>query len=166
MNFFWSLSAKVLCVLLLVAVWFMYTQHTDYQTLVHEHQQLKNELSRTNELLVAANQQITALEKETLDGMLKETNKALLSGWDTLLDSVEGELTKARKILQSKRSTSEAKIDDDANEEKIISGGDSPDGSSLNNSSPNNSSPVEEDTSENNLLDDDETQSYIEGERT
>ena len=62
---------------------------------------MQQELSRANESLLAANQKIEELEKNSIDHVLKETNKAVVKGWETLLDTVEGELEKAKKSIDS-----------------------------------------------------------------
>ncbi len=102
MKMFWAWSAKILFVLLLVAIWYIYTQHNVIQTLTDENTVLIDQLDETQELLELANSKNAELEKKSLEGMLSETNKAIVSGWEKLLDSVEGELDKARQLLQEK----------------------------------------------------------------
>jgi hypothetical protein len=41
------------------------------------------------------------MKKRSLEGMLKETNKAVVSGWETLLNAVQEELNKAKDAIPS-----------------------------------------------------------------
>ena len=51
--------------------------------------------------LAEANTKIENIEKKSLEGMLKETNKAIVSGWEALLDTVQQELDKAKQAIPS-----------------------------------------------------------------
>jgi len=96
---FWSLLAKILLVIVLVQAWFLYDYYNKNQQLMAENVQIETELFQTKESLLAAEQKAEELEKRSLEGMLKETNKAVVSGWEKLLDAVESELDKARDSI-------------------------------------------------------------------
>jgi len=99
MKTFWSLLAKVLLVIVLIQAWFLYDYYNRNQQLLAENVQIETELFQTKESLLAAEQKASELEKRSLEGMLKETNKAVVSGWEKLLDAVENELDKARDSI-------------------------------------------------------------------
>jgi hypothetical protein len=54
-------------------------------------------------LLASAKQKNVELEKNSIDGMLRETNEVVISGWEALLNTVKQELYKAREIIQQKQ---------------------------------------------------------------
>ncbi len=99
MKTFWSLLAKILLVVVLVQAWFLYDYYNKNQQLLTENVQIETELFQTKESLLAAEKKASDLEKRSLEGMLKETNKAVVSGWEKLLDAVENELDKARDSI-------------------------------------------------------------------
>lgn len=99
--------AKIAVIALLVAVWFLYQKNIENEHLRVENQRLSLELAevkRSLDELTLANQ---ALEKKSVEGLLRETNKVVVSGWETLLNTVEKELDKAREMIQQKREASE-----------------------------------------------------------
>ena len=98
-KIFWSWSAKILLAVVLVQAWFLYDYYNTNQQLMAENVQIETELFQVKESLLAVTQKAEALEKRSLEGMLKETNKAVVSGWEKLLDAVEGELNKARDSI-------------------------------------------------------------------
>lgn len=100
MKTFWSLLAKILIIVVIVQAWFLYDYYNKNQQLIAENIQLETELLQTKESLLAAEEKAADLEKRSLEGVLKETNKAVVSGWEKLLDAVEGELNKAREAIE------------------------------------------------------------------
>lgn len=101
MKRFWSVLAKVLFVVALIQGWFLYDFFNKNQMLLAENIRSEQQLLTLDELLAAANKRIEVLEKNSIDNVLKETNKAVVEGWETLLDTVEGELEKAKKSIDS-----------------------------------------------------------------
>lgn len=108
MKAFWSVLAKILFVLVLIQAWFLYEFYNTNQALIVDNVQLEQQLltandalDSVNEALTNANNKIETLEKNSLDSMLKETNKAVINSWEALLNTVEGELNKARKSIDS-----------------------------------------------------------------
>ncbi len=99
MKTFWSWLAKVLLVVAVIEAWFLYDFYHKNEQLLAENVQLETELFQAKELLLTAEEKIASLENKSLEGMLKETNKAVVSGWEKLLDAVENELNKARESI-------------------------------------------------------------------
>jgi hypothetical protein len=90
-------STKILSICLIVAIAYIYHQDKEHSSLVVENQQLTEQLAKANALLMKSEEKITLLEKKSIEGMLEETNKVVVSGWETLLDTVKEELTKAKE---------------------------------------------------------------------
>jgi len=101
MKSFWSGLAKVLFVFALIQGWFLYDFFNKNQRLLADNARLEQQLLSAGESLAVANKKIETLEKNSIDTVLKETNKAVVEGWETLLDTVEGELEKAKKSIDS-----------------------------------------------------------------
>lgn len=108
MKKFWSTLAKILFVLVLIQAWFLYEFYNKNQDLIVGNVALEQQLlsasdslATVTDSLTAANKKIEVLEKNSLDSVLKETNKAVINSWEALLDTVEGELEKARKSIDS-----------------------------------------------------------------
>ena len=90
-------STKILSICLIAAIAYIYHQDKEHGSLVVENQQLTEQLARANTLLLESEDKIALLEKKSIEGMLEETNKVVVSGWETLLDTVKEELTKAKE---------------------------------------------------------------------
>ena len=97
----WEWSAKIMIVLLLVCLWHIFEQKKENQQLRLDNSALSVELENTRQLLVEEQAKSEALAKKTLEGLLKETNKAVVKGWEALLDNVEKELDKASSSMRS-----------------------------------------------------------------
>ncbi len=67
---------------------------------------MQEQLSLVNAELLRVNEQLVSLDENSLDGMVQQANDALLDGWESLMDRVDGELKKARKALQNKPAES------------------------------------------------------------
>jgi len=90
-------STKILSFCLIVAIAYIYHQDKEHGSLVVENQQLTTQLEKANALLRESEENIALLEKKSIEGMLEETNKVVVSGWETLLDTVKEELAKAKE---------------------------------------------------------------------
>ncbi len=106
MKTFWAWAAKISLVVLVCAAFYIYNQHKEIQVLTVQNKRLQTELKVSQELLATANAKVEELDKKSLDGILRETNKVVISGWETLLDTVEQELEKAREIINDEMSSS------------------------------------------------------------
>jgi outer membrane murein-binding lipoprotein Lpp len=101
----WVLA--VLVIVLCVSGWFLYQADSENKNLHAKNEQLSIELAEAKislDALIAKNEM---LEKKSVEGLLRETNKVVVSGWETLLDTVEQELDKAREMIQQKNQASE-----------------------------------------------------------
>ncbi|MFT6255231.1 MAG: cbb3-type cytochrome oxidase subunit 3 [Granulosicoccus sp.] len=88
---------KILLVCLVAVAAYIYHQDRRYNDLVAENQQLSVQLDQVKTLLRETEEKVVLLEKNSIEGMLEETNEVVVSGWETLLDAVKEELTKAKK---------------------------------------------------------------------
>lgn len=103
MKRFWALIAKISFALLLISFWFIYDKRNQYERLLAEHEMLKEELVLANQSISQLTDKNEELEKKSVEGLLRETNKVVVSGWETLLNTVEEELNKAKKMIQQKQ---------------------------------------------------------------
>lgn len=101
MKSFWVWSAKILVALLVIETWFLYDIYQQNGQLLTANSKLNEELYQVKAALADANGKIESMEKNSIQGQLRKTNKAIISGWETLLQTVEDELATARKSLPS-----------------------------------------------------------------
>jgi hypothetical protein len=99
MKTFWSWLAKILFVVAIVQAWFLYDFYNKNQKLISENIELETQLLTSQEALAEAQARAEQLEKQSLEGVLKQTNKAVVSGWEKLMNTVEEELQKARDAM-------------------------------------------------------------------
>ncbi len=99
MSLFWSWAAKLLLLVVLVQGWFLYDVYQKNSTLASSSETLSLQLQAAEASLAQLESQLAVMEKRTLDGMLEQSNKALVSGWETLLNKVEKELQKAKQAI-------------------------------------------------------------------
>lgn len=90
-------TTVVLVVSLVVAVAYIYHQNKQYRDAIVDNQRLSLALDDKTARLLEAEKAIAALEKKTVEGMMEETNKVVVSGWETLLNTVRNELNKAKE---------------------------------------------------------------------
>jgi hypothetical protein len=91
--------AKILFVVAIVQAWFLYDFYNKNQKLISENIELETQLLTSQEALAEAQARAEQLEKQSLEGVLKQTNKAVVSGWEKLMNTVEEELQKARDAM-------------------------------------------------------------------
>ena len=99
MKSFWSLSAKALLVIVLLQAWFLYDMYRQNMALTSVNDEYSQYLEDSENKIAELEKQLAETEKKTVDGILKETNKAVVQGWESLLDKVEEELEKARSSV-------------------------------------------------------------------
>lgn len=99
MKSFWSVSAKGLFVIVLLQAWFLYDIYRQNTVLSAVNEEYSGYLKDSEAKIAELEQQLAETEKKTVDGILKETNKAVVQGWESLLDKVEQELNKARAAV-------------------------------------------------------------------
>ncbi len=128
MSKVWSWLAKVLLVITILGLWYIYQQDKQYQELFAAKQSLEVQIIDLESQLEKLQQKNTELEKKSVDGILRETNKVVISGWETLLNKVEQELDKAKTLLQppvdeSKKEESPPQLEENSpTPEPIING--------------------------------------------
>ena len=91
----WSWLAKILIIVVIVQGWFIYQFLEDKKALSLENQALTAQLETAVEQINKNEKQIAILKKKSVEGLLDETNRAVISGWEALMNKVEDELDKA-----------------------------------------------------------------------
>ena len=91
----WSWLAKILIIVVIVQGWFIYQFLEDKKALALENQALTAQLETAVEQINKNEKQIAILKKKSVEGVLDETNRAVISGWEALMNKVEDELDKA-----------------------------------------------------------------------
>lgn len=99
MKSFWSISAKALFVIVLLQAWFLYDMYRQNTALTAVNDEYSAYLKDSEEKIAKLQTQLAETEKKTLDGILNETNKAVVQGWESLLNKVEQELEKAKSAV-------------------------------------------------------------------
>jgi hypothetical protein len=122
MKTFWSWLVKILLVIAVVEAWFLYDFYQKNQSLISENIELETQLLISQEALTEANKRVEQLEKQSLEGVLKQTNKAVVSGWEKLMNTVEEELKKARDALPTIIGEPEASVTPSESEVKPENG--------------------------------------------
>lgn len=99
---------KLLSIVVLVLVFVVGLQYFQYrqqqQQFVQLQQQLLTQqqaLQQTNERLEQAQQKLKMLDENSVEGIVKQANDAILDGWQLLLDSVSEELENVKKSVRS-----------------------------------------------------------------
>ena len=111
MKTFWTWLAKILLVIVIIEGAFIYHLYTKNEHLVSENIELENQLLASEKELNETRTLAEALEKKTLEGVMRETNKAVISGWETLMRTVEEELEKAKDGLSRDNKTDTGTVD-------------------------------------------------------
>ena len=101
MKTIWPWLGKLFIVFIVIEGWFIYDFYTKNQLLITENLVLESELLQSQQNLAKAEEKIQILEKSSVKGMLEETNKAIMSSWESILDTVKRELEQARDTLSS-----------------------------------------------------------------
>ena len=108
----WSPWEKILLIALLIVAgcWFVYDRSIANDQLLIQTQKLQQQLAERERELSASKARIVELERELLagkeqekqsfEGVLEETNKVVIDGWQQLLDTVNQELGKARNEVK------------------------------------------------------------------
>lgn len=92
---------KLLVVLLVVTLaisgWMHYD--TQQQLLASQRQihQLNTQIAQLSEQMVLVHQELSRVNTDSIDGIVKDANEALLNGWESLVNTVGEELKRARE---------------------------------------------------------------------
>ncbi|MAZ86321.1 MAG: hypothetical protein CL693_01635 [Cellvibrionaceae bacterium] len=97
---------KVMSVLLVVFLIISGWMHYDTQRKLLASQQqmlrLNAQLTQMSEQMALVQQELGRVNADGIDGMVKDANDALLSGWESLVNTVEKELKRARENSSDK----------------------------------------------------------------
>lgn len=95
-----NLISAILIVAVLALAWMNYQTTQQLQQSERHIALLQESLSSTQQQLAQVQNQVTELDKASVQGLVKEANGAILDGWEALVNSVENEVRKAREALQ------------------------------------------------------------------
>ncbi len=94
-------------ILLLMVIAMGWTNYDTRQMLQESRQQLalaselntqqQQQLELLHAEVVRLNQRVSTLDKNSVEGIVREANQAILQGWESLVSTVEEELKKARE---------------------------------------------------------------------
>lgn len=104
----------LLVAVLLVGGWLYFDGQQKLQQSKLETAQLKQQVELLNNEVMRLNSKVDLLDQNSLDGMVREANSALLDGWESLVKTVDDELKKARKSLEQSGSVTPAPKPNDA----------------------------------------------------
>ncbi|TQV78079.1 hypothetical protein FKG94_13440 [Exilibacterium tricleocarpae] len=95
-----SLLVAALLVAMVLSGWQLYQSHRRQAVLQQQLLTLQAELEGLRGQLGTVQQELDSLEQSSVKGAIEEANSAILSGWEALLETVEGELSRAREALE------------------------------------------------------------------
>lgn len=96
MNKIWA--APVL-MLFMISAWFHYQTQLQIRELQQRNFAVNQQLVAVSERLAQVSTELVKFEANSLDGMVRDANDALLSGWESLVNTVGEELKKARQPI-------------------------------------------------------------------
>jgi len=98
---------KIMTIFIVVAVimsgWMHYDTQQKLLASQLQVQQLNAQMAQMSEQMALVHQELGRVNAESIDGIVKDANDALLSGWESLVSTVEKELKRARKPTPSNR---------------------------------------------------------------
>lgn len=94
-----KLGVLLIAVLFGTSAWFHYQTHLQLIELQQQNMVLNQQLVVVGEQLASISTQLSNFEVNSLDGLVRDANDALLSGWESLVNTVGEELKKAREEL-------------------------------------------------------------------
>jgi hypothetical protein len=101
MNKIWA--APVL-ILFMISAWFHYQTQLQIRELQQRNLAVNQQLVAVAEQLAQVSAELVKFEANSLDGMVRDANDALLSGWESLVNTVGEELKKARQPIAKQSS--------------------------------------------------------------
>ena len=99
MKSFWSYAAKLLFVLVLIQFWFLYDLQEKNTALMLSNDEYLASLEFAEANISRLEAELVEAEKNSVEGIIKQGNEAVLKSWDSLLDLFERELEKARVTI-------------------------------------------------------------------
>ncbi len=103
-----KVGALLVIILFAVSGWFHYQTHLQLTELKRQNKALNQQLMGVGEQLTAVSKALAKFESTSLDSIVRDANDALISGWESLVDTVAEELKKARDGLPQAAPTDPA----------------------------------------------------------
>lgn len=95
-----------LVVLVIVGMgWMYYDSQEQLKQARLQSLQLEQQLVLLNKEMTALSEQVEKLDKNSVEGIVRQANNAILDGWESLVNSVENELKKARQKVKEQENT-------------------------------------------------------------
>ncbi|WP_439134925.1 hypothetical protein [Pseudomaricurvus sp.] len=95
-----------LVVLLIVGMgWMYYDSQQQLKQARLQSQQLEQQLVLLNKEVALLSEQVEKLDENSVEGIVREANNAILDGWQSLVNSVDNELKKARQKVKEQQDT-------------------------------------------------------------
>lgn len=85
--------------------WMYYDGQQQLKEARLQSQQLEQQLVLLNKEVAALSEQVEKLGDNSVEGLVRQANNAILDGWESLVNSVESELKKAREKVQQQQNT-------------------------------------------------------------
>ena len=95
-----AIPLVLLLAIALVSSWQFYEAQQREQQLQARVTELETNLQAMEERLKSLEGQVVKLRESSVEGLVNEANSAILEGWESLVNTVESELKKARKSLR------------------------------------------------------------------
>lgn len=98
----------ILALLVLVIAgmgWMYYDGQQQLKEARLQSQQLEQQLALLNKEVAALSEQVEKLGDNSVEGLVRQANNAILDGWESLVNSVENELKKAREKVQQQQNS-------------------------------------------------------------
>lgn len=90
-------------VAVIVSGWMHYDTQQKLLASQQQIQQLNTQMVQMSEQMALVHQELRRVNTDSIDGIVKDANDALLSGWESLVDTVEKELKRARDTSPSNK---------------------------------------------------------------
>jgi len=91
-------------ILFLISGWFHYQTQLQMLELQQANLAMHKQMVGVGEQLAGVTAELAKLEASSIDGIVRDANDALLSGWESLVNTVGEELKKARKPIPQQPS--------------------------------------------------------------
>ncbi len=95
------MSLVLILIIALAAAWQFYDMQQREQAMRLRLQALESSVNEMQQRLGTLEGQVTQLRESSVEGLVNEANTAILEGWESLVDTVENELKKAREALRN-----------------------------------------------------------------
>ena len=90
---------------MVISGWFHYETRVQLLDSQRQVQVLNEQMGQMAEQMAAVHAEMTKLDTQSIDGMVRDANNALISGWESLVNTVGEELKKARESMPQDQAT-------------------------------------------------------------